>query len=369
MKKENLHQPGGTPPVRRTTRPANSAAYRTYRTGASRPSASAEQTTHHIVPNDRPMRTVRSSSRSARPVRRRGIPPLRLAVYICIPVLLGVALIVTVLGSIGGSAGKAPVSSAVSSGDLPAGAVVSGESGAGHSKIESDVSAEETLPTREEMRAYLEANPDQNTEGLLLMLDGDEEAFEFVVHYAEKYHTKLDCTLTEEDLQIEEDRLLPLFMQWDERWGYTDYGGYVFGTNACGPTTLSMVAVALLDDPTLNPSVVAEFAERNGYAAAGGNGSEWALMSEGGELLGMTVEEIYPMESMIRSALNDGHPVVCIMGSGVFTTGGHYVVICGTDGDNFLVNDCNSYTRSAQSWAFEEFGDQISCLWEFSYEP
>ena len=155
-------------------------------------------------------------------------------------------------------------------------------------------------------------------------------------------------------------------MQWDERWGYTDYGGYVFGTNACGPTTLSMVAVALTGDTSLDPRTVADFAEENGYVAANGQGSAWTLMSEGSADLGLVAEEIYPMESMVRSAVESGQPVVCVMGPGHFTTGGHYIVICGTDGDRFLINDCNSYTRSAQSWAFSDFEEEINCLWAFS---
>ena len=220
--------------------------------------------------------------------------------------------------------------------------------------------------TAEEIERRLLENPDHNTESLLRLLHSNEEAAAYLADYPEKYGTRLDCTLTDADLQ-KEDRLLPLFMQRDERWGYTEYGGYIFATNACGPTTLAMVAVGLTGNAQLDPRTVADFAEAGGYAAPNGQGSEWTLMSRGGVELGLNVRELYVEESMVRRALQAGHPVVCIMGPGHFTTGGHYIVICGEDENGFLINDCASFSRSAQHWAFEDFAEEIRCLWEFSY--
>ena len=34
---------------------------------------------------------------------------------------------------------------------------------------------------------------------------------------------------------------IPLFLQWDERWGYRSYGGDFLAVTGCGPTALSMV--------------------------------------------------------------------------------------------------------------------------------
>jgi len=220
--------------------------------------------------------------------------------------------------------------------------------------------------TTEEIEQRLLEKPDHNTESLLRLLHSNEEAAGYLADYPEKYGTRLDCTLTDADLQ-KNDRLLPLFMQRDERWGYTEYEGYIFATNACGPTTLAMVAVGLTGNTQLDPRTVADFAEAGGYAAPNGQGSSWTLMSRGGVELGLTVRELYVEESAVRRALQAGHPVVCIMGPGHFTTGGHYIVICGEDENGFLINDCASFSRSAQRWAFEDFAEEIRCLWEFSY--
>ena len=42
---------------------------------------------------------------------------------------------------------------------------------------------------------------------------------------------------------------VPLFIQWDERWGYLPYAGNYAGLAACGPTCLSIVAYYLTGDP------------------------------------------------------------------------------------------------------------------------
>ena len=70
---------------------------------------------------------------------------------------------------------------------------------------------------------------------------------------------------------------VPLFFQWDERWGNTIYGSDVMEVTGCGPTCLSMVLVHLLQDATYTPRYVADFAEDNEYYAKG-SGSKWALI-------------------------------------------------------------------------------------------
>ncbi len=287
-------------------------------------------------------------------------PPNKLALYSLAFLVLGLAVLVAGWISISGPKENAgPESSSTESSASPTSSL--------QEVIASSITSTESIDPAEVIAAWLQDNPDNNTEELLKLLENNPDALTYICNYPEKKGTLLDCTLTQEDLKVEEGRLLPLFMQWDDRWGYSDYGGYLFGTNACGPTTLSMVAVQLMGDTSLTPRAVADFAEEWGYVSPGG-GSDWVLMSEGAEILGLTVEEISPDESWVRSEIEAGHPVVCIMGPGHFTTGGHYIVICGIDGDKFLINDCNSYTRTNQSWDFDTFKDEIRNLWAFSYD-
>lgn len=195
-------------------------------------------------------------------------------------------------------------------------------------------------------------------EELMELLEKNPDAEEFVLNYPSKKEL-----IFEIDLSGHLNReTVPLFMQWDERWGYTIYGSNVMGLTGCGPTCLSMVLVHLLQDATYTPRYVADFAEENGYYVEG-SGSKWTLISEGGETLGLDVTEIPLDENRMMKNLELGNPIICIMGPGDFTTTGHYIVLTGCEDGKFKVNDPNSKTNSERLWSYEEISGQIKNLW------
>lgn len=155
---------------------------------------------------------------------------------------------------------------------------------------------------------------------------------------------------------------VPLLMQWDQRWGYTDYAGGVMGLSGCGPTCLSMVSLALLHDPSLTPRRVAEFGEANGYSVSG-NGSAWTLISQGGPQLGLDVTELPLDKARIFRELEAGYPIICVMGPGDFTTTGHYIVLRGVESGKLQVNDPNSAARSGELWDYDQIESQFRNLW------
>lgn len=157
---------------------------------------------------------------------------------------------------------------------------------------------------------------------------------------------------------------IPLLLQWDKRWGYAGYGDGYIGNGGCGPTSLSMVIVGLTGDTTITPKVIADYAAQNGYYVPGA-GSSWTLMSEGagafgveGTIMSFGKEEIY-------RALEEGHPIICSVGAGDFTSEGHFIVLAGIKDDKICVNDPNSIINSGKLWTFEELAPQIRNLWEF----
>lgn len=155
---------------------------------------------------------------------------------------------------------------------------------------------------------------------------------------------------------------VPLLMQFDERWGNTIYGSDVMTVTGCGPTCLSMVLIHLLQDAGYTPRYVADFAEDNKYYAKG-SGSKWALISEGGETLGLDVTELPLDENRMKKNLELGNPIICIMGPGDFTTAGHFIVLTGVKENKFVVNDPNSEENSERLWSYEEICGQIKNLW------
>lgn len=198
-------------------------------------------------------------------------------------------------------------------------------------------------------------------EELIEMLNNNPETKEFVLNYPMYKDTSFDIDLSE----VSDSTSVPLFLQWDQRWGYTDYGDDMIAIAGCGPTCLSMVCVHLLGDTTLNPKVVAEFSEDNGYCVAG-NGSKWSLISEGGELLGLNVQELPLDEELIYDNLENGNPIICIMGPGDFTESGHFIVMTEYVNDQIKINDPNSISHSEKLWSYEDIMDQIDDLWACS---
>ena len=196
---------------------------------------------------------------------------------------------------------------------------------------------------------------------------------------SEEQETELEKAETE-DVSINLGNIdytssVPELYQWDQRWGYKVYGSDVLGLTGCGPTSLSMVAMYLLQDESKTPSWIADFSIREGYAVAG-HGSSWELMSEGAEKLGLIVEEIGLDETSIATTLREGKPIICIMGPGYFTEGGHYIVLvdykggkehdCIIEGGDIIVHDSNCVQNSARIWKFTELERQVENLWAFS---
>lgn len=212
------------------------------------------------------------------------------------------------------------------------------------------------------IRAYAEENGVSYWDypvKVVQLLAKEPRAEDFALNYPLKYGT-VEENIDMSDYKDVSD--VPLFLQWDTRWGYMEYGNDCLGLTGCGPTSLAMVAYYYTKDPLMNPGSIAKFAIDNGYCVPG-NGSSWSLISEGGEKLGLTVTQIdLDEERMIRNLLV-GNPIICVMGPGVFTPTGHFIVLAGYENGQFIVNDCYSYENSQKRWEFNEFSDQIRAMW------
>ena len=193
---------------------------------------------------------------------------------------------------------------------------------------------------------------------LVALLESNPETQDYVLNYPLNKNKDFEIDLSKYSTTDE----VPLLLQWDERWGYNMYAGELMGLSGCGPTCLSMVSIYLLNDTSLSPEYIADFAEKNGYCALG-NGSTWTLISEGGNKLGLDVQETPFDEETIKENLLYGNPIICIMGPGHFTSSGHFVVMTEYKKGKVRFNDPNSISRSEQWWELTEIEDEIFNLW------
>lgn len=199
-------------------------------------------------------------------------------------------------------------------------------------------------------------------EKLFELLDKEKKSADFVLNYPTEKFKEQTVELTQEEKETDE---MPLFIQWDKRWGYKKYGNDVAGLTACGPTALSMVAFHLTGNKDLTPDKIMDFAVKNGYCIEG-VGSSWDLISKGSKKLGLNAKELPLVEKTIVNNLKKGNPVICVVGPGHFTKRGHFIVMYGYKDGKIMVKDPNSYKNSETLYEFSEIKDEIKNLWAIS---
>lgn len=199
---------------------------------------------------------------------------------------------------------------------------------------------------------------DQYPEALLNNLCCNPNMLDFALGYQENYDT------TSGTLEASELDGIPLFIQWDKRWGYDAYGNDVIGLSGCGPTCLSMIVIGLTKNQEATPDKLADYATEHGYYEQN-SGTKWSFMDEVAAVYGVQGYYIYLSKDNMQEELSQGHPLVCAMRSGDFTSQGHFIVIAGMEGDKFLVHDPNSIERSQQLWDYDILQYQISAIWAF----
>ncbi|HJD03132.1 MAG TPA: C39 family peptidase [Candidatus Mediterraneibacter caccogallinarum] len=210
----------------------------------------------------------------------------------------------------------------------------------------------------EKVRTILD-NADQYPEDLLELLANNEETADFVLDYPQKKDLAPAESIGDMSGGI------PLLLQWDERWGYAIYGDNMIAINGCGPTALAMVAAGLTGDAGITPDRVARYAAEQGYYE-GDAGTSWTLMTEGAAAFGVIGQEIGLSREQVFAELESGHPVICSMRPGDFTSTGHFIVLVGIEDGKIRVNDPNSRARSQVLWEYDRLESQINNLWSYT---
>ena len=226
----------------------------------------------------------------------------------------------------------------------------------------------ETYPQIETILLNMQDYPDWLLEHMI----AQPETIDWVVEYPE-YMKKSEEEINQialEPVDLEQYEMhgqIPIFYQWTSTWGYAKYGEEQIAIDGCGPTCLAMVAVGLNGDTSYTPKKVADISMEIGTYLSD-TGTTWDLMEKGPGQMGF---QSWQMKSWSASAilqeLESGHPVICSMKEGNFTTQGHFIVLAGVAEDGkVLVNDPNSKVRTQTEWDAQELLDQTKGMWAFS---
>lgn len=196
-------------------------------------------------------------------------------------------------------------------------------------------------------------------EKLMELMVKDKTSIPFVLDYPLEITKEHNSVISDSEL---EDGV-PLFLQWDARWGYHSFKNGVVALDGCGAACLSMAAVYLTGDTGLTPDVIADYAAENGYFVDG-SGTSWDLFTKGINHYGLKSKNVSNSNDAIINALSKGDPIIASVGAGDFTKKGHYIVIVGYDDDGFIVNDPYSLVNSQKRWSYERLAPQIKAMWQ-----
>lgn len=210
---------------------------------------------------------------------------------------------------------------------------------------------------------HMLTNIEKYPKELLDLASRKDESIDFVYNY-QKYDSS---TIKHIDINSDYKKgEIPLFIQWDERWGYEKYGSEFLAINGCGPTALSMIVVGLTGNKDMNPKAIADFSLNNGYLVDG-IGSSWILMTEGASQLAVESKPLPLNRDIILNTLKAGQPIIATMGPGTFTQTGHFIVLTGVDKDDkIIINDPDSRERSEETWDIEILMNETENLWTFT---
>ena len=135
------------------------------------------------------------------------------------------------------------------------------------------------------------------------------------------------------------------FNQGDSAW---NQNGYCIAKAGCGPTSMAVV-ITSLTGKWVTPLDTAIWGYQHGFYSREGSAHE--MIPAMATAYGLRCQGVGTDYQAIKKALKAGKPVVCLMGPGYFTRGGHFMVLVAIDNNDCVtVADVGSRTRSAYKY-------------------
>lgn len=167
-------------------------------------------------------------------------------------------------------------------------------------------------------------------------------------------------------VELGEYKGLTYYSQIDPRWknimySSTNNASQTIGSSACGPTSAAMVVSSIKG--TITPDTMSALFVKYGYRSAN-NGTYWSAYRAVADEFNIGYTETSDIQKAIE-LLRNNHYVICSVGNGLFTTGGHYIVLVGIDGDTLKIFDPYLYNgkfnTSTRRGKVEVSGNTVYC--------
>ena len=146
------------------------------------------------------------------------------------------------------------------------------------------------------------------------------------------------------NVQLGEYSGLTYYSQIDNRWKnkiYSSVGNtaQTIGTSGCGPAAAAMVVSSIKGNIT--PDQMADLYMKYGYRSAN-QGTYWSAFKWTADVFDIGYSEYYKLDDAIAK-LKDNHYIIASCNQGLFTYGGHFVVLVGLEGNYIKVYDSYLY--------------------------
>ena len=147
------------------------------------------------------------------------------------------------------------------------------------------------------------------------------------------------------NVQVGEYAGLTYYSQLDNRWKnqmYSSVGNstQTIGTSGCGPTSSAMVVSSIKGNIT--PNEMANLYMQYGYRSAN-QGTYWSAFKWTADVFNIGYSECYKLDDAIAK-LKDNNYIIASCNQGLFTYGGHFIVLIGVEGDYIKVYDPYLYS-------------------------
>ena len=148
------------------------------------------------------------------------------------------------------------------------------------------------------------------------------------------------------DIELGDYIGLTYYNQTDFRWEnhmYSSTGNrsQTIGTSGCGPTSAAMIVTATRG--AITPDEMGDLFVQYGYRSSN-NGTYWSAFRAVADEFNIGYTETSDIQRALQLLQNNNYVVVSV-GNGLFTTGGHFIVLTELNGDTITVLDPYLYSR------------------------
>lgn len=155
------------------------------------------------------------------------------------------------------------------------------------------------------------------------------------------------------------------YKQYDSRWASKVWKGQTLRAHGCGPTCIANVISAMTKLPysKLTPADTWKWICDKGYMTVG-HGTAWAGMTACLKHYGIKDVVISQSKSAVRKALQNNNFCIPLMGPGLWTRGGHFIVAYYVDDKGYIyISDPASGAEARQKNTFEKFWKECKRTW------